>query len=203
MRELRKHPKAEALVFDLDGTLADSMPVFYLIWCELLEDYGVILTRDLFDEMAGMPMRQCTIMINQRFGIDMDQEEVAHIVETKLLSHLHLIQAIKPVCDLVHKYLGKIPMAIGTGSQRENALKVLSLIGLDDCFDVVVAAEDVEEHKPSPDTFLKCAELMGVDPAVCQVFEDAQKGLDAAVNAGMIPTDVTAFYEVNIGVELC
>jgi len=202
MRELRKHPKAEAFIFDLDGTLADSMPVFYIAWRNLLADYGVSLTKELFDEMAGRPMRQCTIMINERFQIDMDQEAVAHKVETELLTHLHLIHPIKPVCDLVREYVGKIPMAIGTGSQRENALKVLNLIGLGDCFDVVVAAEDVIEHKPSPETFLKCAEQLGMNPELCQVFEDAQKGIEAAVNAGMIATDVTEFYEVKIGAEL-
>jgi HAD superfamily hydrolase (TIGR01509 family) len=65
-----------------------------------------------------------------------------------------------------------------------------------DCyFDILVSADDVEHHKPAPDTFLKCAELMGVEPARCQVFEDGEQGLEAARRAGMIPTDVRPYLD--------
>ena len=66
----------------------------------------------------------------------------------------------------------------------------------------MVAAEDIINHKPFPDTFLKAAELIGVEPSDCQVFEDGQLGLDAAERAGMMSVDVTGFYKVTIGKEL-
>ena len=90
-------------------------------------------------------------------------------------------------------------MAIGTGGSRRLALKTLEVIGLDRYFDILVSSEDVNQFKPHPETFLKCAELMGVEPADCEVFEDGILGIEAAQAAGMMVVDVTQYYEVTIG----
>jgi HAD superfamily hydrolase (TIGR01509 family) len=81
-------------------------------------------------------------------------------------------------------------MAVGTGSERAIAEALLTHLNLRHYFTAVVAADDVENHKPAPDTFLLCAELMGVDPTKCVVFEDADFGLEAARRAGMDAVDV-------------
>jgi len=88
---------------------------------------------------------------------------------------------------------GKIPMAIGTGAGRTSAMLQLTELNILSYFDYVVTADDVTRHKPEPDTFLRCAELMGVEPAYCQVFEDGELGMDAARTAGMLLTDVRPF----------
>jgi beta-phosphoglucomutase-like phosphatase (HAD superfamily) len=103
------------------------------------------------------------------------------------------------VTDLVRKYHGIIPMAVGTGGMRRLAFKTLEIIGLKSYFDVLVASEDVQNYKPHPETFLKCAELMGVNPVDCEVFEDGILGMKAAETAGMMVVDVTNYYEVTIG----
>lgn len=81
-------------------------------------------------------------------------------------------------------------MAVGTGSESDIAEALLNHLGLRQCFSAVVAADHVKNHKPAPDTFLLCAELMGVAANKCVVFEDADFGLEAARAAGMDGVDV-------------
>jgi len=202
MKNLEIHPEAKALIFDVDGTLADSMPVIYISWRNALKSYGIDFTPEIFLHRAGLPLKQTVEELNEQFGTSMNPIEVRSIVEKDFQEHMHLVKPVEPVCKLVREFKGKIPMALGTGGQRENAWKIIETIGLRDCFEVLVAADDVENFKPAPDTFLKGAELLGVDPKHCQVFEDGARGLEAARNAGMIPTDVTKYYQVTIGEEL-
>ena len=75
--------------------------------------------------------------------------------------------------------------------------KTLEIIGIREYFDIIVTANDVKNHKPHPETFLRCAELMKVDPSECEVFEDGDLGIEAARRAGMIATDVRTWYESN------
>jgi beta-phosphoglucomutase-like phosphatase (HAD superfamily) len=107
----------------------------------------------------------------------------------------HNVTPIEPVTALVQKYFGKLPMSVGTGGHREAVEKTLELVGLRQYFDIIVTANDVKLHKPHPETFLRCAELMNIEPAYCEVFEDGDLGIEAARRAGMIATDVRAWYE--------
>ena len=95
-----------------------------------------------------------------------------------------------------------MPMAVGTGGYKRLAWKTMNILGLDKYFDILVSAEDIQRPKPFPDTFLKCAELMRVEPGGCEVFEDALLGIQAAKSAGMMATLVTDYYEVTIGKEI-
>jgi beta-phosphoglucomutase-like phosphatase (HAD superfamily) len=109
----------------------------------------------------------------------------------------HNVTPIEPVIALVQKYYGKMPMSVGTGGHREAVEKTLEIIGLRKYFDILVTANDVTKHKPHPETFLRCAELMNVAPAECEVFEDGDLGIEAARRAGMIATDVRGWYDSN------
>src|SRR5664280_1305041 len=102
-----------------------------------------------------------------------------------------------PVVNIVKKYSGLLPMAVGTGGHREAVERTLEITGLREYFDIIVTANDVDNFKPHPETFLKCAELMKVDPEFIEVFEDGDLGLRAAEMAGMIATDVRSWYDSN------
>jgi beta-phosphoglucomutase-like phosphatase (HAD superfamily) len=95
-----------------------------------------------------------------------------------------------PLIEVVKAFHGRRPMAVGTGSEYWMADALLRHLGLRECFDAVVGANDVENHKPAPDTFLRCAELIGVPPEKCVVFEDADFGIEAAKRANMAYVDV-------------
>ena len=202
MRELIINPKAKALIFDLDGTLADTMPVHFLAYKHILVNYGINFTPELFAKLAGIPAIGTIEKLNEWFGTKMNAEEVGHFKEREYEKIMHKMKPIVPVVELAKKYHGILPMAVGTGGYKRLAWKTMDILGLGKYFDILVSTEDVERPKPFPDTFLKCAEKMGVDPSVCEVFEDAQLGIQAAKTAGMMATLVTDYYEVTIGQEI-
>lgn len=195
---LKVDPKARGLIFDIDGTLADTMPSHFRSWQQVAERYGFEYPEELFYKLAGMPTAEivCYINANQRKNLVADE-----VVRAKNQAYLGLngeIRLIEPVFKLVTEFYGKIPMALGTGEYREIALVNIRLTGLDRYFDKIVTADDVTNSKPDPETFLKCAELINVPPEFCQVFEDGGAGLEAARRAGMIVTDVRPFIREDV-----
>ena len=88
-------------------------------------------------------------------------------------------------------------MSVGTGGHREAVERTLQVTDLRKYFDIIITANDVENFKPHPETFLKCAEMMNVDPEYIEVFEDGDLGIEAAIEAGMRVTDVRSWYDSN------
>ena len=202
MKELDINPNAKALIFDLDGTIADTMPVHFLAYKHILHDFGIDFTPGLFATLAGVPAAQTIQLLNEQFGTTMHPEEIGHLKEREYEKIMHKMKPVDPVVSLVKKYHGKMPMSVGTGGYRRLAWKTLEILELTGYFDILVSSEDVKNAKPHPETFLKCAEKMGVNPKYCQVFEDGELGMQAAFAAGMMPTLVTDFYEVTIGLDV-
>ena len=198
-KKLTINPNAKGLIFDLDGTLADTMPIHFIAWKNAAARYGIDFTTELFAQLAGIPLYPTVEKLNQIFGKSIDPKEMGDLKEAEFEENMHQTPEIKIVTDLVRAHHGKIPMAVGTGGARRLALKTLEIIGLQDYFDVLVTSEDVSHFKPNPETFVKCAELMGVAPTDCEVFEDGILGIQAAQTAGMMVVDVTKYYEVTIG----
>lgn len=202
MKKLEVNPKAKALIFDLDGTLADTMPVHFWAYKNILTDYGIDFTPELFGTLAGVPAVGTIQKLNELFGTQMDPEKIGHFKEAEYEKIMHKMNPVEPVVELAKKYYGKMPMAVGTGGYKRLAWKTMEILGLDKYFDILVSSEDVTHPKPHPETFLKCAEMLGVKPEFCQVFEDGDLGIQAANAAGMMSTLVTDFYEVTIGKEI-
>jgi len=201
-KELTRNPRARGLIFDIDGTICDTMPVHFIAWRETAAEQGIEFTPELFVEVTGIPALQTSQYLKTKFNADFDVEEFTRIKELRYEQNMHLAKPIEPVIRLIRENKGKIPMACGTGGSQYLAWKTLEISGVKDCFEHVVAAEDVINHKPFPDTFLRAAELIGVEPSDCEVYEDGLLGLQAAEVAGMMSVDVTQFYEVTIGREL-
>lgn len=202
MLKLDINPKAKGLIFDLDGTIIDSMPIHFIAWRNATAPYGIDFTPELFEILAGIPLYPTVAKLNEMFGKNIDPKEMGDAKEKEYEDNMHMAVPIEPVVALIKKYHGKLPMAVGTGSMQRLARKALDIIGLKDYFQIVVSSDEVENHKPHPETFLKCAELMGIEPEYCQVFEDGILGLQAAQKGGMMATDVREFYQVSIGKEV-
>ena len=200
--ELKKNPLAKGLIFDIDGTICDTMPIHFIAWQQTAAEYGIVFTPELFVEVTGIPALQTSQYLKERFNLDFDEVEFTRVKEERYEKNMDMAKPIEPVIKIIRENKGKLPMACGTGGSQYLAWKTLEIAGVKDCFEHVVAAEDVIHHKPFPDTFLKAAELIDVQPSDCEVFEDGQLGLQAAASAGMMFVDVTPFYEVTIGREL-
>ncbi|HSG34423.1 MAG TPA: HAD family phosphatase [Sphingomonadaceae bacterium] len=177
----------EAVIFDCDGTLVDSMPAHFDAWCEALALYGAggIFREDVFFAMGGRPTRDIVVDLNSEYGLKLDPEAIALAKRDAFLAKLHLVEFIDEVADFAKSLRGKVPLALASGGSRHVIEKTLKLLGCSDWFDEVVTADDVPNGKPAPDIFLKAAELLGVAPEKCLVIEDAPPGVIAAQAAGM------------------
>jgi beta-phosphoglucomutase family hydrolase len=202
MNTLQVQPEAKALIFDLDGTLADTMPVHFIAYKHILKEFGIDFTPELFATLAGIPAVETIEKLNEMFGTQMNPLEIGLYKESEYEKLMHRMKPVGPVVELAKKYHGKLPMAVGTGGYKRLAWKTMKILELDQFFDILVSSEDVSHPKPHPETFLRCAELLGIEPKYCQVFEDGEPGVKAAKAAGMMYTLVTDFYEVTIGKEI-
>lgn len=194
---LKVHPDAKAIIFDLDGTLSDSLPVHVETWNKVGEKYGFQFDPIIVHEMTGRPTIEFAQRVVEQYNLNVDPEEIVRLKQQLFWELAHLLQPVPEVVELVKKYFGKIPLAVGTGASRKSAQVQLRTLNLTHFFDAIVSADDVSMHKPNPHTFLECARIMKVEPKYCQVFEDGDLGITAAKEAGMMVTDVRKY--INYG----
>ena len=188
--------QAKALIFDLDGTIANTMPNHFISWRKAVIPYGIDFNAKLFMELTGMPRTATIEKLNEMFGTKMNPDKVGKVKEDHFKTLVNLTEEIEIVTDVIRKYHTILPMSIGTGSTKNGAKKTLEVIKMESYFEIVITADDIINHKPHPETFLKCAELMCVKPQDCVVFEDGILGMNAAEEAGMMVIDVNDYFKV-------
>ncbi len=146
--------------------------------------------------MGGRPTRDIVVELNDEYDLKLDPEEVAFAKREAFLKRLNRLTLIDEVAAFAESLRGKVPMAVASGGSRMVVEKSLRAVEISDWFDEVVTADDVKEGKPSPEVFLRAAELLGVDPAKCLALDDAPAGIMAAQRAGMqvltIPTPLVS-----------
>ena len=174
-----------AYLFDLDGTIADSMPLHYVAWVKAIEEHGGTFPEELFYSWGGVPLLKVVEQLNEKYGLHMDPATVVERKEGLYLSMLDQLQPILSVVAHVEAQSGKTPFAIVSGSPRASIFRTLTTLNLLHHFPVIVGAEDYTHGKPSPEPFLTAARLLNVPPAECLVFEDAEAGIASAIAAGM------------------
>jgi beta-phosphoglucomutase family hydrolase len=187
-------PTTQAIIFDCDGTLADTMPAHYEAWVATLARYGFVLDEDRFYSLGGWPTEKIIDLLADEAGRTVEALVIANEKEAAFQERMHLIEAIEPVAEVVRQHHGKLPLAVATGAFRSIAEATLEQIGLHEKFHTIVSCEDVKRHKPEPDVFLEAARRLGVDPKHCVVFEDTDPGVQAAQAAGMHCIDVRTLY---------
>ncbi len=177
----------DALIFDCDGTLVDSMPVHHRAWRAALAESGARFEFDweTFVSRAGMGLGDTVMALNEQFGESLDPERV---VAAQLSHYAELMAEVEPIAavvELARAHQGRVPMAVASGGEKHLVLHALGAAGLTSLFEHVVCRQDVARGKPHPDMFFRCAELLGVSAERCWVLEDGQAGIEAAKAAGM------------------
>lgn len=180
-----------ALIFDCDGTLADTMPTHYRAWRWMLDQYGIAFPLETFYGYAGIPTDRIIRLLSESTGVAVhDVQGMARLKEQHYFELINQVKPIEPVMEIATRYRDRLPMAVASGGDGYVVAKTLEVIGAGDWFRVVVGAEDTQRHKPEPDVFLEAARRLAVDPSGCVVFEDSDLGLLAAERAGMVGVDV-------------
>jgi beta-phosphoglucomutase-like phosphatase (HAD superfamily) len=186
----------KALIFDMDGTLLDSMYMHIEAWQEAGQRFGIVITEDLINANAGTSTYELIIKLSLDYGWDVDPYEFTKAKQEifkRIKTQAGSIRRIEPIIEIAEYYKGKLPMAVGTGSSREGAISALEDSGLIHLFDNIVTADDVAKSKPDPEVFMQSAEKFNVHPSDCLVFEDGDNGILSAIAAGMAWIDVRKY----------
>ncbi len=176
-------------IFDLDGTLVDTMPLHYRAWDQAMRKVGLKapLDEELFYSLGGVPTKKVAELIAKHYGLTIDVHEVFDHKESVFVELQKDAKLIEPVVEFARRAALTHPVSVASGGPRAIVRGMLELTGLARLFpfDKVVTPEDVVHGKPAPDMFLLAAERMGVPAKDCLVFEDAEPGMRAAEAAGM------------------
>src|SRR5258707_1387070 len=145
----------QGLIFDCDGTLADTMPLHWRAWQAIAARYGIAFPIDRFYSLGGVPSRDILKMLSAEQGLGLDHLAVAHEKEAEYLPLLSQVEPINAVVGIAREHFGKLPMAVASGGTRGGIEQVLTRLGIRSLFQAVVTSEMVQRQKPAPDIFLE------------------------------------------------
>jgi beta-phosphoglucomutase len=182
--------KVEAFIFDLDGVLVDTAVYHYKGWKRLADQLGILFSEQENEKLKGISREESLDILLSLGSKSYSPEEKSEMAAMKNEWYLSYVNEIQPGDELpgarsVLEECRKRSIKIGLGSSSKNAKRVLKLTELAPYFDAVVDGTMIKKAKPDPELFLLGAEMLGVGPHQCVVFEDAEAGIQAAINGGM------------------
>jgi len=187
----------QGIIFDCDGTLADTMPFHWQAWQTVVIRYGLVFSEERFYALGGVPSRDILKLISSEQGINLDPLAVSKEKEAAYLEMLPQVKPVRVVMDIAYANHGRIPMAVASGGTKSSIGGVLKHLGVGHLFDAVVTSEDVKRQKPAPDIFLEAAARIEVSPRHCRAYEDTDLGMQAIRAAGMEAIDVRTLLAVS------
>jgi HAD superfamily hydrolase (TIGR01509 family) len=187
----------KGLIFDCDGTLADTMPLHWRAWSLITQRHGLHFPEDRFYSLGGVPSRDILKMLATEQGRSLDHIAVAHEKEEAYLPLMAQVEPIHAVVEIAQTHYGKIPLAVASGGSQKIICDVLEHLKIRHLFAAVVTNEMVVNQKPAPDIFLEAARRIGVEPKFCRAYEDTDLGLTAIRAAGMEAVDVRQWHKTS------
>lgn len=187
--------KISACIFDLDGVIVDTAKYHYLAWRRLAREIGFDFSADHNEQLKGVSRMQSLEILLKVGGIKMSQAEKKDAAQKKNAWYVDFISALNPdeILPGVINFLSELKknnVKIGLGSASKNAGLIIQRLKLKEFFDVQIDGNKISKAKPDPEIFLLAANALKATPEECVVFEDAQAGIEAAKNAGMISIGV-------------
>ena len=187
----------QGLIFDCDGTLANTMPLHWRAWSLITQRHGLHFPEDRFYSLGGVPSRDILRMLAEEQGRSLDHIAVAHEKEEAYLPLMAQVEPIHAVVEIAREHHGRIPLAVASGGTQKIICQVLEHLKIRELFAAVVTSEMVKNQKPAPDIFLEAARRIGVDPKSCRAYEDTDLGLTAIRAAGMEAVDVRQWHKTS------
>lgn len=181
---------SRAVIFDMDGVLADTEPIYMAITRDMLAKLEVPLAPEELFAYVGIPTRQMWTEIISRFNLHLPLNELIRLEKDRQLQHLRDIERL-PEVPGVRKLLEELAqmgtaMAVASSSSLDIVGLILSKLAIRRFFAATVSGQDVAQGKPAPDIFLKAAAEIGTQPQKCIVIEDSPAGIAGAKSAGMV-----------------
>ena len=177
------------VVFDMDGILIDSEPLFRMAAQRAADELGYVLADETYESWMGLPPQAVEAGVRASFGTEFPMDEFRARFHTVWRTHTdrHGVPAQPGMRDLLASLHARgVPFGVATSTQREQAERSLALAGLAPYIDVLVAGNEVAAGKPAPDIFLRAATAIGVTPERCIALEDSAVGVRAAAGARML-----------------
>ena len=181
-----------ALIFDCDGTLVDTPPLYVRAWAAGLRPSGHDMPEPWYRARAGLSEHRLMDAFEAEHRLTLNREDVVRRMREAFLAALPDLREIATIAAIARQVRGRLPLAVASGGSRAIVTATLRATALLDLFDTVVTLDDVPHPKPNPALFLEAANRLAVPPARCLVFEDSPPGLEAAHRAGMRAIDVTS-----------
>ena len=177
----------DAVIFDLDGVLADSEPWWNQIDAKLLAEYGVSYRGEYHRNVLGVSYRLAVEFYKNAFHISASVEELmrrrGEIATDFFANRVDLFPFAKTTLAQLREM--KLPLAVATSSVSASARPLLDRTGIRSLFSVVITGDEVQQGKPHPDIYLRAAEKLGISPEACLVIEDSLAGIAAGKAANM------------------
>jgi len=185
-----KNDPPRGIIFDCDGTLADTMPLHWRAWQVVAARHRFHLPEERFYALGGVPSRDILKMLRAEQGLEFDHLAVAMEKEAEYRPLIAQVEPINTVVGVARQNYGRLPMAVASGGTRKIIEQVLEHLGIINLFNAIVTSEDVARQKPAPDIFIEAARRLGVPPQFCRAYEDTDLGMQAIRAAGMDAVDV-------------
>lgn len=175
----------KACVFDLDGVLVDSEPVWEEVRRAFVADHGGVWQDDTQSRLMGMSTGEWAAYLHE-LGVELPPDKIAREVVSQMAARYQDAVPLMPgAVETVRRLSGQVTLGLASSSPRRLIDVVLDAAGLTECFAATVSTEEVPRGKPAPDGYLEAAGRMGVDPRGCVAVEDSSNGLRSAHAAGM------------------
>jgi beta-phosphoglucomutase len=193
-------PELEGLIFDLDGVITDSAEYHYLAWKQLCDELDIPFDREFNHNLKGVSRMASLDLLLGRKGIVLDEKEKITLASRKNEYYKELIKQITPedllpgIGDLLQK-LRSSGVKLALASASKNAGAILEYLHLADKFDVITDPAALRKGKPDPEQFFMAAELLGIPYRNCIGVEDAQAGVNAINDAGMISVGIGSYLK--------
>ena len=182
--------KLQGVIFDLDGVIVSTDDCHYRAWKKMADEEGIDFDREINERLRGVSRMDSLEIILEKATKAYSDAEKQEMATRKNNYYVELIGALTPADILpgamdVLNWLKEHGVKVAIGSSSRNTPIILRQIGLDGFFDAVADGNQITRSKPDPEVFLLAAKLLGLDPAVCMVVEDADAGVEAALAGGM------------------